>query len=76
MGIFIRVEVDQGKITPNTASELVDLCPVDIFAVEGNQLTVIPENEDECTLCELCLKHAPAGAIAIRKLYKDETLVS
>jgi NAD-dependent dihydropyrimidine dehydrogenase PreA subunit len=76
MGLFIRVEIDHEKLTSDMGNELVELCPVDIFALEGEQLVVVPANEDECTLCELCLKHAPAAAITIHKLYKNETLVS
>ena len=74
MGLFIKVELNPEKL--ESGHEIVDLCPVDIFVMDGDRLIVIEENEDECTLCELCLKHAPAGAIAIHKLYKDETLVS
>jgi len=34
---------------------------------------VVEENEDECTLCDLCLERCPTGAIVIRTLYADET---
>ena len=63
MGIFIEVQVENDKI--DNAGEIVLLCPVSIFAEADGQLTVIPENEDECTLCELCLDAAPPGAIRI-----------
>jgi NAD-dependent dihydropyrimidine dehydrogenase PreA subunit len=76
MSIFIHVQIDSDKLTPEISRELVQLCPVDIFKLDGDQLAIIPENEDECTLCELCLIHAPADAIRIQKLYKNETLVS
>jgi NAD-dependent dihydropyrimidine dehydrogenase PreA subunit len=76
MGIFIHVEIDQDKLSPEIAEALVQLCPVDIFRMEGDQLGVGASNEDECTLCELCLMRAPRGAIRIQKLYKNETLVS
>ena len=49
---------------------------MDIFQLAGEKLTVQAEQEDECTLCELCLDAAPAGAVTIRKTYKDETLAS
>ena len=74
MGVFIEVQIED--VSQAVARELVLLCPVNIFAIEGDRLAVVPENEDECTLCELCLDAAPANAIRIRKLYKDETLVS
>jgi NAD-dependent dihydropyrimidine dehydrogenase PreA subunit len=74
MGVFIEVQVE--AVSQEAAQELLQVCPVNIFAVEDGQLTVVPENEDECTLCELCLDAAPQNAVRIRKLYKDETLVS
>ncbi len=76
MGIFIQVQVDQTKLTPGIRQILVELCPVDIFALDNDQLGIVADNEDECTLCELCLMKAPAGAITIRKTYRDEMLVS
>lgn len=76
MGLFIRVAVDADRVSPALARALVTLCPVDIFALDGERLGVRPDEEDECTLCELCLKAAPPGAIAIHKLYLDESLLS
>ena len=76
MGIFIRIDVDNEQVIPSLARALVGLCPVDIYAVDGGRLAVRPDEEDECTLCELCLKAAPAGAIVIHKLYSGESLVS
>ena len=76
MGIFIRITIADDPISPDMARRLASICPVDIFAVEGTRLVVRPAEEDECTLCELCLNAAPAGAIVIHKLYKDEHLVS
>ena len=76
MGTFIRIDVDNAHVTPSLARALVGLCRVDILALEGERLAVRPDEEDECTLCELCLKAAPAGAIVIHKLYSGESLVS
>lgn len=76
MGVFITIEVDQDQIEVETARQITALCPVDIFVVERGRLTIQPEQEDECTLCELCLDAAPAGALTINKRYKNETLIS
>ena len=76
MGIFIHVEVKQGKVSPEIGRALVSICPVEIFDLDHGQLIVRPEQEDECTLCELCLVTAPPGALTIRKSYKNEILVS
>jgi NAD-dependent dihydropyrimidine dehydrogenase PreA subunit len=76
MGIFIGIEVDQNQITTEIAEQIVSLCPVDIFILASGRLAIQPEQEDECTLCELCLDAAPAGALTINKRYKNETLIS
>lgn len=76
MGIFIQIQVDESRFTPEARCALVSLCPVDIFGLEGERLIVRPEQEDECTLCELCLDASPVGALSIHKSYKDEILVS
>lgn len=72
----MRVAVADDRISAEQGRALAALCPVDIFVMAGERLRVQPDEEDECTLCELCLKAAPAGAIVIHKLYNDERLVS
>ncbi len=32
-------------------------------------MQIVPENLDECVLCELCLDAAPPGAVRVVKLY-------
>jgi NAD-dependent dihydropyrimidine dehydrogenase PreA subunit len=76
MGIFIQINVDEKQFTPDMSQEIVRICPVDIFETDGGRLAVIQEQEDECTLCHLCLEAAPAGALTILKTYTGEKLVS
>ncbi len=76
MGTFINIFVDQTDLPLEQARRLPPLCPVDIFVMNDGRLEVRPDNEDECTLCELCLEAAARGAITIHKLYKSENLVS
>ena len=76
MGVFIEILLDNRRLASEVRSKLASLCPVDIFRLEGEQLVVRPEQVDECTLCELCLDAAPAGALTIRKNYMNESLVS
>ncbi len=47
-------------------------CPVNIFVARNGLADVIVENEDRCTLCDLCRAQCPTDAIAIQKLYSDE----
>ncbi len=73
-GLFIDIEVDS-KVAddPETAKKVVEVCPVDIFAQEGNgKFEVVEENLDECVLCDLCVEAAPDGAVKIKKLYEEE----
>ena len=76
MGVFIQITADAVQINLALAQELVRLCPVDIFELKDGQLVVRPDQEDECTLCGLCLHAAPKRAITILKTYSGETLVS
>ncbi len=71
-GMFIDVEVDARIANDTTlAKKLTEVCPVNIFAQEKDgRLRIVEENLDECTLCDLCLKAAPAGTVRVVKLYE------
>jgi NAD-dependent dihydropyrimidine dehydrogenase PreA subunit len=72
MGEFIEVEINMSKCAGSKKiAEWVQVCPVNIFKTEGNRPVVVPENEDECTLCMLCVESFPKGAITIHKLYEE-----
>jgi len=76
MGVFIQIAIAPDGLSLALSQQIAGVCPVDIFAVEAGALVIKPDEEDECTLCELCLKSAPPGAIRIYKTYSGETLVS
>ena len=74
-GTFIDVDVSPdvaGDI--DLAKKLEEVCPVDIFASDNGKVEVVPENLDECVLCELCLDAAPDGAVVVKKLYDGTEL--
>ena len=72
MGMFIILRVDQTLCLGGTdCARCVDVCPVDVFTVENGALRVDTKNEDECTLCELCLQGCPQGALKLMKLYGE-----
>ncbi len=75
MGIFIEISVDSDALDAATSKAIVAVCPVDIFALDGDKVTIRADQEDECTLCRLCLERAPAGTIRIRKTYTGDVLV-
>ena len=73
-GIFIAVEVeDSVAADAELAARLAEVCPVDIFAVDGSgNLEIVVANVDECVLCRLCLDAAPEGAVKIFKRYDGD----
>jgi NAD-dependent dihydropyrimidine dehydrogenase PreA subunit len=71
MGEFIKVEIDLSKcMDMSDVDNWVQVCPVNIFKTAGRQPVVVEENEDECTLCMLCIEAFPQDAITIHKLYE------
>jgi NAD-dependent dihydropyrimidine dehydrogenase PreA subunit len=74
--MFIRVDIDAATARDkDVAKKLVEVCPVNIFATDGEgNATVVEENLDECVLCELCVQAAPPGGVVVHKLYSGETL--
>jgi NAD-dependent dihydropyrimidine dehydrogenase PreA subunit len=76
-GLFIDVVVDESVAgDAELAQKLEDACPVDIYTGDGGRVQVVDENLDECVLCELCTKAAPAGKLKVLKLYDGTALES
>ncbi len=74
MGLFIRIDLDEAIVreTEGLAAKLVEVCPVKIFAngSEPNTVSIVDDNVDECTLCDLCMQASPEG-VKVVKLYKS-----
>jgi NAD-dependent dihydropyrimidine dehydrogenase PreA subunit len=71
-GIFIDVEVSgEAASDPEIAKKLEEVCPVDIFEATDSGTEIVRENLDECVLCDLCVKAAPAGTVRVVKLYES-----
>ena len=76
-GLFIDVEVDESVADDaDLARRLEEACPVDIYADAGGRVEVVEGNLDECVLCELCIRTAPAGTVRVKKLYDGTELAS
>jgi NAD-dependent dihydropyrimidine dehydrogenase PreA subunit len=74
-GVFIEVEIDDSiRDDAELARKLEEVCPVDIFTAANGRVETVPENLDECVLCELCLEAAPDGTVAVKKLYDGTEL--
>jgi len=72
MGLFISLEIDQERcLGVDRCGKCIKACPVQIFGKGAKCPSAIHENEDECTLCELCLGVCEPGAILVRKRYEE-----
>lgn len=73
MAMFIRVDVNNDIVakTEGLAKKLVEVCPVNIFALASKPGTVaiVEKNVDECVLCDLCTQACPDG-VKVVKLYE------
>jgi len=71
-GLFIDVQLDS-EVAKDAAiaKKLEEVCPVSIFEAGDAGTTIVEQNLDECTLCDLCLEAAPAGSVRIVKLYES-----
>lgn len=68
-GTFIGIEVDDAAAADAAiAAKLTEVCPVDIFTVDGGKLALVEGSLDECVLCRLCMDAAP-GKVKVLKLY-------
>lgn len=80
-GIFINLGISEACRHGDGCRTCLEVCPVDVFSApeggdpagrEGSgrrRVGVRGENEDECILCDLCLKRCPEAAITLTKLY-------
>ena len=69
MSLFIDVQIAE-SVQPDEAlkKQLVEVCPVDIYAIDGNGRAVtVEQNLDECTLCHLCIDAAGDRVAVIKK---------
>ena len=71
MGIFIQVEIHEALCAPDSGAGLVEVCPVNVFTLVSDRIVIDPESEDECTLCDLCIRVCKKNAITIRKRYEN-----
>jgi NAD-dependent dihydropyrimidine dehydrogenase PreA subunit len=72
MGLFIKLEIDQGRcLGLAECGKCLGVCPVKIFEENGDEPQSLEANEDECTLCGLCLDVCQPDAITVVKLYDE-----
>jgi len=72
MSEFIKVDIDPIRcLGIEKCGKCVQVCPVNIFSLNDDYPKAVEANEDECTLCELCLQNCQVDAIIIHKLYEE-----
>jgi NAD-dependent dihydropyrimidine dehydrogenase PreA subunit len=71
--MFIRVDIDDSVQEDEVLTkQLVEVCPVDIFAIDDTgRVGTVEDNLDECTLCDLCIDACQPGQIDVVKLYRS-----
>ena len=72
MAMFIRVDIDDAVQGDDALKkQLVEVCPVDIFALGATgRVETVEANLDECTLCDLCIQ-AAGDRVQVVKLYRE-----
>lgn len=71
MSEFIQVKIDMGRcVGIKKCGRCVAVCPVNIFDNKHGEPVSLEDQEDECTLCQLCLEECQPDAITITKLYE------
>jgi NAD-dependent dihydropyrimidine dehydrogenase PreA subunit len=58
------VEVEVKSDCCNSCGECVDTCPIEIFSLEGDTLTL--NHPEECISCEACVDVCPNNCISIK----------
>lgn len=68
--MFIEIRIEPAICEAASGCDLcVRLCPAEIFQANGGQVKSVYDNEDECTLCNLCVDQCPGNCIKVIKLY-------
>jgi DNA-directed RNA polymerase subunit D len=72
MSEFIKLDIDLDRcLGIEKCGKCIQICPLNIFTSNGDYPKVVEANEDECTLCKLCLQGCEIDAITIHKLYEE-----
>ena len=71
--MFIRIDLNESAVAQEgIAAKLIEICPVKIFAAgrDDRSVSIVDDNLDECTLCDLCMQACPEG-VKVVKLYEE-----
>ncbi len=60
---MIKIIIDYEKCDCTNCGECVDVCPMEVFIVEGEKIEI--KCPEECSLCETCIDVCPNNALKI-----------
>jgi NAD-dependent dihydropyrimidine dehydrogenase PreA subunit len=59
-----NITIDYSKCEGANCAECVDVCPMEVFIVDGDKIVIY--NSEECSLCELCMDVCPNEAVIVK----------
>ena len=72
MSEFIKLDIDLSMcLGIEKCGKCIHVCPVNVFTSNVDYPKAVEANEDECTLCNLCIQSCEVVAITIHKLYEE-----
>ena len=60
-----KVRIDYDKCEGADCAECADVCPMEIFKIEGDKIVII--HPEECSLCEVCTDVCPNEAVKVEE---------
>lgn len=60
---MVKIKIDNEKCEGENCSECVDVCPMEVFIIDGGKIRI--HNQEECSLCEVCRDVCPNGAVEV-----------
>lgn len=58
-----KVTINQDKCQGSDCAECVDICPMEVFVLEGDKVVV--KDPEECSLCEVCMDVCPEECVNV-----------
>lgn len=60
---MVEILIDYEKCEGVDCAECVDICPMEIYATDGEKIIVT--NATICSLCEVCMDVCPNSAVKV-----------
>ncbi|MCE5213212.1 MAG: 4Fe-4S binding protein [Methanobacterium sp.] len=60
-----KITIDYDKCEGADCAECADVCPMEIFILEGDKM--VTQHCEECSLCEVCVDVCPNEAVKVEE---------